>query len=246
MDMVFNSSDEDEYGSDVQTFIEWLVSLRGCEFFVAVDEEFIRDSFNLYGLRQLISRYDEALEMLLSDEPPEEDMLDDENFIDSYRSALDLYGMIHARFVLTTRGQQLVREKFARQEFGRCPRVLCNAQACLPCGIFEELRRGFVRSFCPTCKQIYVPKGRVAELDGAYFGPSLPSMFLLTYPGIASSQESTTAKAATSWVPQYFTPKVFGFRVHGRKSVVQLKLEADTTLRLCMPPSLISQGLSDS
>ena len=229
--MVFNSSDEDDY-SDVQTFIEWLVSLRGCEFFIAVEEEFIRDSFNLYGLRAIIPKYDEALELLLSDEPPEEDMLDDEAFIDSYRGALDLYGLIHARFVLTTRGQQLVREKFSRQEFGRCPRVLCREQPCLPVGISEDLRRGFVRIFCPTCKQLYVPRGRVADLDGAYFGTSLASMYLLTYPLASPAVQS-------------FAPKVFGFKVHNRKSVVRRRLEADLLLRSPVHPP-ISQGLSDS
>ena len=240
--MAFNSSDDEDDYSGVQTFIEWLVSLRGCEYFVAVDEEFIRDSFNLYGLRALIPKYDEALELLLSDEPPEDDMLDDEVFIESYRSSLDLYGLIHARFVLTTRGQQLVREKFGRDEFGRCPRVLCKEQPCLPCGLFEELRRGFVRIFCPVCKQIYVPKGRVAELDGAYFGTSLPNMFLLTFPNAVTTRPSVPTEAAI----QYFSPRVFGFKVHGRKSVVQLRVENDTKIRSQVHPPPISQGLSDS
>ena len=32
-------------------WIQWFCSLEGNEFFVEVEEEFIRDSFNVYGLK---------------------------------------------------------------------------------------------------------------------------------------------------------------------------------------------------
>lgn len=40
-----------------------------------VDEDYIRDSFNLYGIKQFIPRYDEALEMILSTEIPDSEDL---------------------------------------------------------------------------------------------------------------------------------------------------------------------------
>ncbi len=56
-------------------WINWFCEIEGHEFFVDVDEDFIRDSFNLYGLKPLIPRYDEALEMILSTENPDSEDL---------------------------------------------------------------------------------------------------------------------------------------------------------------------------
>jgi casein kinase II subunit beta len=67
-----NDSDE-EISSD--GWINWFCDIEGHEFFVDVDEDFIRDSFNLYGLKNLIQRYDEALEMILSTDIPDSEDL---------------------------------------------------------------------------------------------------------------------------------------------------------------------------
>ena len=40
-----------------------------------VDDDFIQDSFNLYGLKQLIPRYEDALEMILSSDIPDSEDL---------------------------------------------------------------------------------------------------------------------------------------------------------------------------
>lgn len=39
---------DDSYDED--TWIEWFCNLNGHEFLCEVDEEYIRDNFNLYGL----------------------------------------------------------------------------------------------------------------------------------------------------------------------------------------------------
>ena len=43
--------------SDDGSWIAWFCSLRGNEFFCEVDEDYIRDSFNLYGLKPKIDSY---------------------------------------------------------------------------------------------------------------------------------------------------------------------------------------------
>jgi hypothetical protein len=49
--------------------------------------------------------------MILATESPDSEDLNDQNFLEIYQSAMDLYGLIHARFILSPRG--LVREFFA-------------------------------------------------------------------------------------------------------------------------------------
>ena len=187
-------------------WVQWFCSLEGHEFFAEVDEEYIRDTFNLYGLRAKISRYSDAIEMILSPETPEEDELQDEGFLEIYQEATDLYGLIHARFILSPRGLAIMREKYLSGRFGTCPRVMCERQYVLPIGMSEELRTSRVKVFCPRCQDVYIPKHRFADVDGAYFGCSFPHVLMQSYPDISPAPSLT----------QYI-PKIYGFKVYKKR-----------------------------
>lgn len=58
-------------------------------------------------------------------EAPDEEELEDERFLEIYQEATDIYGLIHARFIMTPKGLAIMREKFLLGKFGICPRVLC-------------------------------------------------------------------------------------------------------------------------
>lgn len=58
---------------------------------------------------------------------------------------MDLYGLIHARFILSPRGLAMMREKYLLGTFGSCQRVLCERQLVLPIGLSEELSTSRVK-----------------------------------------------------------------------------------------------------
>ena len=54
-----DNRDTDHNNSDSSGgWISWFCNLEGHEFFCEIDEEYIKDSFNLYGLKQLIPKYE--------------------------------------------------------------------------------------------------------------------------------------------------------------------------------------------
>jgi casein kinase II subunit beta len=114
-----------------------------------------------------------------------------------------LYGLLHARYLLTEAGWTRVLAKYRNGDFGRCPRVLCYRTVCLPYGITDELNEHSVKLFCPNCSDVYtVSDPALAKVDGAFFGPSWVTPFLQKYPEIVPSEE-----------PEVYVPRVFGVRV---------------------------------
>ncbi|CAI0539707.1 unnamed protein product [Linum tenue] len=115
-----------------------------------------------------------------------------------------LYGLIHVRYILTSKGMAAMLEKYKNYDFGRCPRVYCCGQPCLPVGQSDIPRSSTVKIYCPKCEDIYYPRSKYqGNLDGAYFGTTFPHLFLMTY-GHLKPQ-----KAAQSYVQ-----RVFGFKIH--------------------------------
>ncbi|KAL9179210.1 hypothetical protein ACHAXT_008500 [Thalassiosira profunda] len=193
-----SASDED--GS----WIAWFCHLRGNEFFCEVDEDYIQDDFNLTGLNGLVPYYDYALDMVLDVEMPMEDSLTEEQQEIVESAAEMLYGLIHARYIVTNRGMHAMYEKYRSASFGRCPRVFCQGQPVLPVGLSDLPRNYTVNVFCPRCRGLFFPKStRQANVDGAYFGTTFPHLYLMTHP------EMIPARPA-----QQYAPRVYGFRIN--------------------------------
>ncbi|CBZ53709.1 putative casein kinase II beta chain [Neospora caninum Liverpool] len=229
--------DEEDGEEEGETWISWFCALEGHECFSEVDEEYIKDTFNLFGLKPLIGNYDAALDMILGAAPDDED-IDEQHFLEVYRDAMDLYGLIHSRYVITPRGLAQMREKYISGQFGECPRVLCDRHPVLPLGISPDLSSHRLRLYCPLCQEAYdVREGseEAKDIDGAFFGPSFPHIFLQTFPNLVPLD-----------VPVPYQPKIFGFRVHNRKSIVQLKLERGEYGVDCVPAGSTRPALAAS
>ncbi|KAI9009037.1 casein kinase II, regulatory subunit [Hyaloraphidium curvatum] len=175
--------------SSAISWVNWFCSLPGHEFFLEVPEDFIEDDFNLCGLNTLVPHYNECLDMILDIEDSPSSSASGSSRSDRPPSAAveqgaeKLYGLIHARYVLTKPGLQLVSERFQAGEYGQCPRALCGGQAVVPCGRSDSPGVDTVKLFCPRCGDLYHPReSRYRHLDGAYFPTTLPGLLFLSYP----------------------------------------------------------------
>jgi casein kinase II subunit beta len=199
-----HSDNSQEFNDDDMPWIKWFCSLNGNEFFCEVDEEYIQDEFNLTGLSIMVPFYEYALDMVLDLESPGEDELTKEQQQMAEDAAEVLYGLIHARFILTQKGFKLMDQKYRVGKFGKCPRVLCNGQNMLPCGQSDVMRESSVKLYCPRCNDIFLPpSSKHKNLDGVFWGTSFPHLFLLAYPEVISTTPL-----------QQYEPKVFGFKMH--------------------------------
>ncbi|EZG56106.1 casein kinase II subunit beta [Gregarina niphandrodes] len=199
-------------------WILWFCSLKGNQIFAPVEAEFIRDAFNLFGLKPKFKDYAVATRVILGDEIPPHDLssLTEESRL-ALNEAVELYGLIHARYILTQTGLTIMAQKYKEGVFGVCPRILCQKQAVLPIGISEELRQHRCRVYCPNCQEVYIPRGELigaSDIDGAFFGTTFPHMLLMADPRLVSPT-----------VPIPHIPQLFGFKQYGVKSVVLQKVD---------------------
>ncbi|KAI9094726.1 casein kinase II, regulatory subunit [Phlyctochytrium arcticum] len=196
-----SAGSNDSADSTAAYWVEWFQALKGNEFYCDVDEEYILDRFNLTGLNIEVQNYSLALDMIT--DALEED-LNEEQRLEVEKCARHLYGLIHARFILTTRGLGKMQDKFRHSEFGRCPRALCENQSVLPVGLSDVPGSRCVKLYCPRCEDVYNPiSRRHLAVDGAHFGTTFPHLFLQAYPNTVQNRSL-----------KRYVPKIFGFKVH--------------------------------
>ncbi|SCU77795.1 LADA_0A02256g1_1 [Lachancea dasiensis] len=213
-------------GSDSSEYAEFWIDLflgrKGHEYFCDVDTDYIIDRFNLINLQKTVSKFTQVIQYIV-------DELDD-NALEQMSSAridqlehdaCKLYGLIHARYIITIKGLQKMLQKYKEADFGRCPRVYCNFQPLLPVGLHDSPGVDCVKLYCPCCEDLYIPKSsRHSSIDGAYFGTSFAGMFLQAFPEMVPKHP----------VKRY-VPKIFGFELHKQAQMARwqelqrLKLE---------------------
>ncbi|KAK8192940.1 casein kinase II beta subunit [Phyllosticta capitalensis] len=194
----FNSETDSDYTS---YWRDWFISSRGNEYFCEIDEDYLTDRFNLTGLNTEVQYYQYALDLITDvfDLDCDDDMREAIE-----KSARHLYGLVHARYIVTTRGLAKMLEKFKKADFGKCPRVMCEGQPLLPMGQHDISNTSPVKLYCARCEDLYNPKSsRHASIDGAYFGTSFHNILFQVYPAMQPAKSQ-----------RRYEPRVFGFRVH--------------------------------
>ncbi|EDW48835.1 GM17570 [Drosophila sechellia] len=152
------------------SWIGWFVGLMGNEFVCRVPINFIKDKFNLSGLEYSKETLDVVLEPLF-----------DRSVGRVFGHEEKLYGMIHARYIMSARGVEDMRLKYLMGDFGSCPKFYCKGQKALPVGLSDKWGQSTVKIYCPSCKDVFRPKYR-PKLDGAMFGTSFPHLFFMELP----------------------------------------------------------------
>lgn len=201
--MAYNE-DSSVSGHD-EPWIQWFCRLKGHEMFCEVERAYIEDGFNLYGLRACVPNFSDCLDLMLDRIGPDDS--DDSHLT---QSACTLYGLIHARYIITAHGLDAMYNKYAAKEFGTCPLFQCGGQPVLPVGVKDEVGVDTVKVFCPKCQCVYHPtpirsRGGICTVDGASFGTTFPHLFLMTFSNLVPDGLSPDS---------IYVPRVFGFRVH--------------------------------
>ncbi|GIX63023.1 casein kinase II subunit beta [Babesia caballi] len=212
---------EDFESSDGQQcevpWVEWYCNLKGNQYYVQVDTDYIRDEFNLVGLQQQVNYYNHAIRMILDNYDDYEYECYDDNDEDAFgprserakqqivnTSAQLLYGLIHSRFIITSKGMSLMLQKFKEKVFGTCPNFSCENAAVLPIGIVDSPSYHNAKIFCPRCNEVYHPpkSSRLSLIDGAYFGTTFAHLFLMMHDPIVPRGPT-----------YYYVPQIYGFKV---------------------------------
>ena len=192
-------------------WIHWFCKLKGNEYFVEVDEDFIKKEENLEGIKTK-----NFIKIILSEKNTKDFNLTKE-LLEELQEIREIYGFIHKRFINTPEGLGLMREKFINGIFGYCPRMLCNKQVVLPVGLSEDMRYSQVKVFCPLCQEVYKPRDifygysdkKIIKFDlpdGVFFGTSFPQTFLMHFPDLDPRINA----------PLKYIPKLYGFKIFGK------------------------------
>lgn len=167
---------------DLIPWVQQFCSKRENNWYVVIEFRYLNDVFNYHGIKHHIPNFHLSHQMITDHHSKEWNYLSDEDVIEIHEQAKQLYGLIHARWVCSPRGLELMKRKVVeKNRYGFCPRHHCFNAPLIPVGLSPEPNRHSAKLFCTCCADIYKPP-EDKRIDGAHFGPCLPAVFLVAYP----------------------------------------------------------------
>lgn len=193
----------------LQNWKQDFLGRRENQWLCDIPDEFIQDKFNIYGLQDEIKDISICCEII-------QGKLNTSALPKSCEREITknlpiVYGLIHARYILSPDGLEDVKEKFLKSEYGFCPRLNCNNTPLLPIGLSSKLNVSPVKAFCYCCREIYEPKP-ANKLDGAFFGPNMAHVFI-------DEMKKNDKLKPIMFVPFHHT--AFGFRTRNSSFQVE-------------------------
>ncbi|KAI5184514.1 casein kinase II subunit beta [Nematocida homosporus] len=189
------SSSSEEYDSNLSNDDDWVdIFLKGFSkpILGKVDMMYIDDSFNLFGLADIIKEFDRSIQIIRG--------LAAQRFSETDKT---LYYLIHQRYILTKAGLEVMYNLINRDIYGRCQRLRCELFPLLPTGLSDYPGKSNTKLFCFQCKELYESVGELAKIDGCAFGRTFPHLFSLIYSDFFHETIKT---------PPYI-PRIFGFQI---------------------------------
>ncbi len=172
--------------------MSWFCSLKGNEFFAEVEHEFMQDDFNLTGLSAQVPYYEYALDTILDSESSAAARFSKEQQEAIESAAELLYGLIHARYIITPRGMAAMLDKVRTAT----PSVV-RARAALAAGV-DPVRGREDPLFHPACKPAAAP-AHPSQYKGVHFG-RCPRVHCQGQPALPVGQSD---------LPRMHTTKIF-------------------------------------
>ncbi|KAI5180632.1 casein kinase II subunit beta [Nematocida sp. AWRm80] len=197
-----STSSTEEYNSSSSwiSWIEMFIKSFSNQVVCLVDQSYIDDAFNLYGLQEIAKSYESSISVLKG-----------EKTTGKSEAVETLYYLIHQRFITTKKGMDLMKELICSGVYGKCRRVQCCRYPLLPVGLSDQPYKHKTMLYCNHCKQIYESTDDLSLVDGCAFGKTFPHLFLLMYKTTFPHQQ-----------PDFvYTPRIFGFKIEQSKEQLE-------------------------
>lgn len=144
--------------------------------------------------------------------------------------ARKIYGLYHARYCTTNEGLRAIKAMFDKSAYGVCQRVNCDRFPLLPVGLDDDPGLSTMKCFCGKCRDLYESQLHdQRQLDGSYFGTSLPHIFLQRYVRLAPSRSTAS-----------YTPRIFGIEI----SPMALEMKKFHAIPNCTTELMLSEEQS--
>lgn len=185
-----NESDTTEEAYD-DLWVLRFMNKRQNRYLERIQDSFIQDRFNFYGLKEKVENFEEAY-LAIQDQKPSK----------NFNSESMLYLLAHQRYIFTKTGADNVLDRVLNKEYGVCPRFGCKDIPLIPIGLSNQIGKAYTLTYCHNCNNLFQPKGSLKKLDGAAWGVGFAPFLVLTYPYQFEKKPY-----------REYIPKIFGFAV---------------------------------
>lgn len=156
-----------------------------------IQDSFLQDKFNFYGLKEKIESFDDAYLAILDQGPSR-----------NFPAESILYLLAHQRYIFTKTGADNVLDRVLNRDYGTCPRYGCKDIPLIPIGLSNQIGKACTMAYCHNCNNLFEARGSLKKLDGAAWGCGFAHFLVLTYPYQFEKKPF-----------REYVPKIFGFRV---------------------------------